>query len=146
MKNFTDAIALRPGVAQYHDQLGNAYEQTAPSAGMLERMSIAKKAKAEWERAVQLDPNFIAARQSLVEFYLLAPAMMGGGDSAALEQAAEIRKRDAIEGHRAFARGMALYAFTLGQEVGVDVEYMGEDFDRLQIARHFFSPREVEAR
>lgn len=104
VKVFAEAIALRPGVARYHDQLANAYAQSAPSAGMFERMSIAGKAKAEWECAVQLDPNLIAARQSLVDFCLMAPAMMGGGDAAAREQAAEIRKRDAIEGHRAFAR------------------------------------------
>ncbi|HEV7486740.1 MAG TPA: DUF4386 family protein [Thermoanaerobaculia bacterium] len=101
---FTDAIALRPGVARYHDQLANACAQSALSAGMFERMSIVKRAKEEWERAVQLDPNFIEARQSLVDFYLMAPAIMGGGDAAAREQAAEIRKRDAIEGHRALAR------------------------------------------
>jgi len=104
VKEFAGAIALRPNVAQYHDQLGNAYAQTAPSAGVFERVSIAKKARAEWERAIQLDPNLITARQSLVDFLLMAPAMMGGSNAAALEQAAEIRKRDAIEGTRALAR------------------------------------------
>jgi len=104
VKDFADAIALRPNVAQYHCQLGNAYAESAPSAGMFERVSLAKNARAEWERSVQLDPNLLAARQSLVDFYLVAPAMMGGSNAAALEQATEIRKRDAIEGHRAFAR------------------------------------------
>ena len=56
VKHFTDAIALRSNVARYHDQLANAYAQSAMSGGMFERMSIAKKAKEEWERAVQLVP------------------------------------------------------------------------------------------
>jgi len=99
-----DAVALRPGTARYHLQLGNAYEASAESAGMLERMSLIQKAKAEWERAVELDPNCIPARQSLIEFYVLAPALMGGSESTAMKQAAEIAKRDAIEGHRAYAR------------------------------------------
>jgi Tfp pilus assembly protein PilF len=58
----------------------------------------------ELERAVQLDPNFIAARLALLEFYVVAPAVAGGSETAAMEQASEIRKRDAIDGHRAFAR------------------------------------------
>jgi tetratricopeptide (TPR) repeat protein len=38
-----------------------------------------------------------------MEFYLRAPAIVGGDEEKAREQAAEIRKRDAFEGHRAFA-------------------------------------------
>jgi tetratricopeptide (TPR) repeat protein len=101
---FEKAIALRPSVAQYHDRLGNAYSQMALSAGMFERVSLAKKAKAEWERAVQLDPDLISARQTLIEFHLMAPAMMGGSDGEAKRQAAEIRRRDAIAGYSAMAR------------------------------------------
>ncbi len=62
------------------------------------------KAKAELERAIQLDPNLIAARFALLEVYVSARAFVGGSESGALEQATEIRKRDAIDGHRAFAR------------------------------------------
>ncbi|HEX9161819.1 MAG TPA: DUF4386 family protein [Thermoanaerobaculia bacterium] len=103
-KYFEHAIALRPDVADYHHRLGDAYEVSALTAGVLERMSFIRKAKAEWDRAVELDPNCIGARQSLAEFYAMAPAMMGGSESMAREQAAQIAKRDAIEGHRAYAR------------------------------------------
>lgn len=103
-KLFSDAIALRPNVAKYHYQLGDAYQAMALTAGMLERMSLIEKAKAEWERAVQLDPNSVPARESLIEYYLLAPAMMGGSEATAKQLAGEIAKRDAIEGHRAYAR------------------------------------------
>jgi Tfp pilus assembly protein PilF len=40
----------------------------------------------------------------LLEFYVSVPAIAGGSESAALEQATEIRRRDALDGHRAFAR------------------------------------------
>ncbi|MGZ4778496.1 MAG: DUF4386 family protein [Thermoanaerobaculia bacterium] len=103
-KFFADAVALRPGVAEYHAQLGDSYEAMALPAGMFERMSLIGKAKAEWDRAVEIDPGCIPARQSLVEFYILAPAIMGGSESTARQQAAEIAKRDAIDGHRAYAR------------------------------------------
>ena len=97
------AIALAPDNAAYHHRLGNAYGQAAAAGGMLAGMSLGKKAKEQWERAVQLDPDFIPARLALVEFNLMVPAMFGGDEAAATAHANEIRKRDAIEGHRAFA-------------------------------------------
>lgn len=101
---FERAVALKPNSADDHYQLANAYLLAGMGAGMFGGMSMGRKAKAELERAVQLDPNFIVARLTLLEFYVVAPAIAGGSESAAMEQATEIRKRDAIEGHRAFAR------------------------------------------
>ncbi|MDQ2884495.1 MAG: 4'-phosphopantetheinyl transferase superfamily protein [Chloroflexota bacterium] len=43
------------------------------------------------------------------------------------------------------SHGMALFAFTRGREVGVDIEYMLPDRAELSIARRFFSPYEVAA-
>jgi Tfp pilus assembly protein PilF len=85
-------------------RLANAYGIAAMNAGMFGAMSMAGKAKAEIERAVKLDPNSVPARFALLEYYVAAPAIAGGSESGALEQAAEIRKRDPIEGHRALAR------------------------------------------
>jgi 4'-phosphopantetheinyl transferase len=41
------------------------------------------------------------------------------------------------------AHERALYAFARGAEIGVDVEYVRQDFACEEIARRFFSPREV---
>ncbi|HEX2270158.1 MAG TPA: 4'-phosphopantetheinyl transferase superfamily protein, partial [Pyrinomonadaceae bacterium] len=41
--------------------------------------------------------------------------------------------------------GVALYAFTEGREIGVDVEQVRADFTSDDIARRFFSPFEVES-
>ena len=104
-EHFEKAIVLQPDSADYHYQLGNAYGRQAAVAGsMFGAVSMGKKAKGEWERAVQLDPNHMLARFAVLEFDVLAPAMFGGGTAAATQQANEIRKRDAIDGHRAFAR------------------------------------------
>src|SRR5262249_36966662 len=54
-------------------------------------------------RAVELDPNNLDARTGLIEFYMLAPGIMGGDEKKALQQAAEIKRRDAMRGHQAFA-------------------------------------------
>jgi 4'-phosphopantetheinyl transferase len=40
---------------------------------------------------------------------------------------------------------LILYAVTRGRDVGVDVEYIREDFATLEIAEHFFSKDEVAA-
>lgn len=41
------------------------------------------------------------------------------------------------------SNGIALYAFTLGREVGLDIEFMRDDFAGIEIAEHFFSEGEV---
>lgn len=43
-----------------------------------------------------------------------------------------------------YAGAVALYAVTLGREVGIDVEYVRADIDCEETAVHFLSPREVE--
>lgn len=42
------------------------------------------------------------------------------------------------------SHGVALYALTYEREIGVDVEHIRADFTSEEIARHFFSPFEVE--
>ncbi len=41
------------------------------------------------------------------------------------------------------SHGVALYAFTLGREVGVDIELQRDDFTSLEIAERFFSKAEI---
>lgn len=100
---FEKAIAMKPTVAEYHYLLGGAYGRQAQKAGLFGAAGLAKKAKASLERAVQLDPNYLDARLALVDFYMVAPGIVGGSEEKAKEQANEIRKRDALEGHRAWA-------------------------------------------
>jgi len=89
--------------AETHYRRGVALGEDARRASVFRKISLAKEARAEFERAVQLDPNFLDARFALVEFDMLAPAFIGGGEERAIAQANEIKKRDAIEGHHAFA-------------------------------------------
>jgi tetratricopeptide (TPR) repeat protein len=100
----TKVIAAQPKNAEAHYRRGLAYGALAQRANIIKQASLAKKTMADFERAVALDPNHLDARFGLINFYLLAPGFMGGGDDKAIAQAAEIRKRDALEGHRAHAR------------------------------------------
>lgn len=97
------AVKEKPNDAARHLHLGEAYGQMAQQANMFKAASLAGKVRDEFARAVQLDPNYLDARLSLMQFYLQAPSIMGGDKDKAREQALEIKKRDALTGHRALA-------------------------------------------
>jgi Tfp pilus assembly protein PilF len=101
---FEKAVAAQPKNALYHFWLGQAYGSQAQNASMFSQMRLAGKTKDEFERAVQLDPNLLDARFGLIDFYTMAPAIAGGSEEKAMQQAAEIKKRDSVLGHRAMAR------------------------------------------
>jgi len=103
-KLYEQAVAMKPNDAKYHYYLGGAYGRQAQDAGIFSAMGLAKKTKAEFERAVQLDPNYLDARLALIDFYMIAPGIAGGDEDKALAHAAEIKKRNALDGHRAYGR------------------------------------------
>jgi tetratricopeptide (TPR) repeat protein len=98
------SVALEDSNAEYHLWLGRAYGSAAIRASVLKQPSLARKVKKEFERASQLDPDSLEARFGLIEFYLRAPGVLGGSRKKADEQAREIRKRNALQGYRAFGR------------------------------------------
>jgi 4'-phosphopantetheinyl transferase len=55
------------------------------------------------------------------------------------------QNRGALNFNLSHSNGMALYAVARGRRVGVDIEYMREDFATLEVAEGFFSKDEVEA-
>src|SRR3569832_374249 len=77
------AVQLNPNVASYHLWLGRAYGSKAEQASALSAFSLARKTGASFERSVQLDPNDWHARRDLAEFYVEAPAIVGGGKDKA---------------------------------------------------------------
>lgn len=98
------AVELEPSNAKNHYLLGGAYGQKAQASSMFSAVGPAKKAKAELEKAIELDPNFVDARLALIDYLMFAPGFMGGSMDKAKEQAAVVRKLDDIMGRRALAR------------------------------------------
>src|SRR6266508_2469690 len=98
------SVALEPTNAEYHLWLGRAYGNQAMQASVLKQPALARKVRKEFEEASRLDPDNLEARFGLIEFYLRAPAILGGSPKKAGEQAEEIRRRDALEGYRAAGR------------------------------------------
>jgi tetratricopeptide (TPR) repeat protein len=97
------AVALVPNDSRYHLRLGDAYGRAAQKAGLFSKMGLAAKCRAEYEKAVELDPKSLEARLSLLGFYQQAPAIAGGGLDKAHVQAEEIKKLDANRGRIAVA-------------------------------------------
>jgi predicted Zn-dependent protease len=98
------AVALAPDVAKYHRQLAEALGVKAQHSNVFQQAFLARRFKKEIDAAIALDPANIQARRDLMEYYLIAPAIVGGDRKAAESVAAAIAKMDAPEGLRARAR------------------------------------------
>lgn len=97
--NGEKAVNLAPSNSMYHLWLGREYGQKAANVNPLSAASYAKKTKAEFEQAVQLDPANLQARADLAEYYTDAPSIMGGGLDKARAQAAEVAKFNEVASH-----------------------------------------------
>lgn len=102
-RSFERAVEKEPRNGLYHLWLGNAIGQQAQSASVIRQPFMARRIKAEFERAVELDPELLDARDGLITFYLAAPAVMGGDVNKAREQQREIARRNVVRGHVAAA-------------------------------------------
>ncbi len=98
------AVKLAPNNSQSHFWLGNAYGSRIGQLGTFSQLSMAPKLRVAFEKTVALDPNNLDAREALIQYYLQAPAMIGGGKDKAGVQANEIAKRDVARGHLARAQ------------------------------------------
>lgn len=98
------AVKLDPQNAGYHLWLAREYGRKAGNSNPLSAASLAKKARLEFERAVQLDPVNVPARVDLAEYYTEAPSFMGGGLDKASAQAAEVQHLNPSMMHLILAR------------------------------------------
>jgi tetratricopeptide (TPR) repeat protein len=94
------ACELKPQDSEYHRWLGRAYGEVADRE---RSFSLARRVREQFEEAVRLAPSNIAARRDLMQFYLEAPWILGGGEDKAWSQAAAIAAIDPVAGHLARA-------------------------------------------
>ena len=92
------AVSLEPNNARYHYRLGTICISQAQKAGIFKGLGLARRFKAEAEKAISLDPKNVDAREALMEYYFDAPGIAGGDKKKAWATADEIGKIDAVSG------------------------------------------------
>lgn len=98
------AVSLDGGVARYHRQVAEVLGVEAQHAGMFQQVGLAHRFRKEIDIALNLDPRDTQALRDLMEFYLLAPGILGGDTDKAGRMAERIAAVDATEGFLAKAR------------------------------------------
>jgi tetratricopeptide (TPR) repeat protein len=98
------AVRLAPGVARYHRQLAEVLGVTAQHANVFQQALLARRFRKEIDTALQLDARDVQALRDLLEFYLLAPGIIGGDAAKAETVARRVAEIDACEGLLASAR------------------------------------------
>jgi tetratricopeptide (TPR) repeat protein len=98
------AVNLDARSSLYALWLGRIYGEKADHSGFMTAVSLARRARASFERAVELDPGNVQARADLGEFYAEAPAIIGGGKDKARQQAEALMSLNPAMGHWVLAR------------------------------------------
>ena len=93
------AVSLEPQNSNYHLWFGRALGETADRATFISAYGLAKRARAEFEQAVQIDPRNAEALADLGEFYSSAPGVVGGGTDKAAGVATQLEHVDAARAH-----------------------------------------------
>lgn len=93
------AVRLNGGSSIDHLWLGRALGEKADNASFLAAFNLAKRARAEFEQAVTLDPGDGEALTDLGEFYTSAPGVVGGGIDKAQNLVAPLEKVDPARAH-----------------------------------------------
>jgi tetratricopeptide (TPR) repeat protein len=125
-------VAAHPRESNCHLALGNALGAKAVHAGATAGLGYAHTIRDAFKTAVQLDPHNLDARFSLLQYYLEAPAIVGGGlrkaqalasETAAVNSDASRLMLGQIElarGHFASAEAQALAADASGDDALAD--------------------------
>jgi tetratricopeptide (TPR) repeat protein len=92
------AVRLAPRTAAYHHWLGRAYGRQVRRVNRVRQAFVAKKIRRAFQTAVALDPSDVAARRDLLQFYLVAPGIVGGSVDRARAQARELAARSPMLG------------------------------------------------
>lgn len=106
---FKNAAKYNEELSKYAMWLGHAYGRRAQNAGKLKQAFYAKDSRKNYEKAIELDPDNVEARESAIEFYLQAPGFLGGGRDKAEEQATLISNIDGVAGFIAWGRIYSYY-------------------------------------
>lgn len=89
VKQAEQCVSTQAASAACHLALGKALGSKAMHAGVMSAMGYAGTIRDSFKKAVELDPRNLDARFSLLQFYMMAPSIMGGGTGKAEALAAQ---------------------------------------------------------
>ncbi len=92
------AVSLEPNNARYHLRVATISIELGQKAGIFKGLGLARRFRAEAEKAISLDPKYLDAREALMEFYFEAPGIAGGDKKKAWATADEIGRIDSARG------------------------------------------------
>jgi tetratricopeptide (TPR) repeat protein len=98
------AVFMAPQNSNYHLWLGRAYGEKAENSNPFSAFTLARKAHAQFAKAVELDGDNIEARSDLTEYFTEAPSFLGGGKEKARAQIEAIARIDSSTAHYLSAR------------------------------------------
>lgn len=87
-------VAAEQGNSKFHQWLGRALGLQAAQNGITSSVLSIRRVKAELEKAIELDPNNLEARQDLALMYRAVPGFLGGSNAKTAEQLSFIRRND----------------------------------------------------
>lgn len=100
LKACDSAAALAPANSDAALAVARALGEKADRGGALTGLRLVGKIRSAFERAVQLDGRNVEALSDLGEFYVEAPAMMGGGLDKAEALVAQLQPLSPARAHR----------------------------------------------
>lgn len=98
LRRLERCVALDERAAPCHFFIGAVLGTSAARTSKFRLPLLARRTKREFDRAVELDPDYLDARMGLIQYYLRAPGFLGGSVEQARTQAAEISRRSALRG------------------------------------------------
>ncbi|MDT8999055.1 tetratricopeptide repeat protein [Paucibacter sp. APW11] len=91
LRSMQDCVDNKPDEALCPYVLASLMTVQASNGGALKALSLAGRIKSNFLRALSLKPDMIEARSALQQYYLIVPAIAGGGAAKARELEAEVR-------------------------------------------------------
>lgn len=98
-KYFDKSVELSPKNPEYYVWQGRNYIKRVNEVGFFSKMSMGKNAKAAYEKAVAIDPNYVDGLAGLAQYYFGAPSIAGGDIDKAAELAQKVITLGDVGGH-----------------------------------------------
>lgn len=115
-----ELVEAHAGSAEAHYWHGAAHGMMAGRSNMFSAAGHARKVKAAFERALELDPRHVEALLGLMQFHLQAPGFMGGDEDVARQLVTRLEAIDAVSGHR----GRAMLKLVAKDQAGAEAEWV----------------------